>query len=90
MFSRSTRRTMGLTDFDPIEVLGNDIYLTTSTSRNVNERRFQELLDYIARYNMKIVPQKIYSLAQIQLAHQYLESKNSFGKVVIDLELYDK
>lgn len=79
-----------LADFDPIEELGNDIYLTTSASRNVNERRFQELLDYIARYHMKIIPQKIYSLAQIQLAHQYLESKNSFGKVVINLELDDK
>lgn len=74
-----------LENFDPIEELANDIYLTTSASKNVNEQRLQALLDYISHYQIDTSPQKVYSLEQIRLAHKYLESKQSFGKVVVTL-----
>lgn len=78
-------RQWTLSDFDPIEELANDIYLTTSASSRVNEMKLQQLFDFIDYYQMKIKPQRIYCLSEIQKAHQYLESNHSFGKVVINL-----
>lgn len=74
-----------LSDFDPIEELANDIYLTTSASGRVNEANLQALFDFISYYQMKVKPQRIYRLTEIQQAHQYLESSQSFGKIVVDL-----
>ncbi|WP_159991023.1 alcohol dehydrogenase catalytic domain-containing protein [Pelistega ratti] len=71
-----------LKDFDPIIELKNDIYLTTFYSGIVDSLRLNEMLDFINKYNVMANPNKIFKLDEIHKAHQYIESKNSFGKVV--------
>ncbi|MCI6272337.1 MAG: zinc-binding dehydrogenase [Erysipelotrichaceae bacterium] len=72
-----------LEDFDPIMELKNNVYLTTFYSGNVTEEKLNELFEYIKRYKIKIKPEKIFKLEEIKQAHDYLESSESFGKVVI-------
>ncbi len=72
-----------LEDFDPIIELKNNVYLTTFYSGNVDEKKLNELFAYIKQHQMKIKPEKIFKLEEIQKAHEYLESRESFGKVVV-------
>lgn len=72
-----------LEDFDPIEMLRNNVYLTTFASGNVNQAKLQDMFDYIKTYHVPVSPEKIYTIDQNQAAHAYLESKESFGKVVV-------
>lgn len=70
-------------NFDPITELANNIYLTAFYSGNVNEEKLNELFEYIERYQIQVKPEKIFKLNEIQKAHDYLESKESFGKVIV-------
>ncbi|MDO4432214.1 MAG: zinc-binding dehydrogenase [Aerococcaceae bacterium] len=72
-----------LEDFDPIEELRANIYLTAFHSGNVREESLAELFDYMNRYQIRSIPEKVFRLDQIQQAHAYLEESDSFGKVVI-------
>ena len=72
-----------LENFDPITELANNIYLTAFYSGNVNEEKLNELFEYIERYQIRVQPEKIFKLNEIQKAHDYLESKESFGKVIV-------
>ncbi|WP_035189480.1 zinc-binding alcohol dehydrogenase family protein [Ligilactobacillus equi] len=72
-----------LKEFDPTEALRNNVYLTTFYSGNVSAQGWQELLDYIAKYQVDVRPQRVFSLEQIQEAHKFLESSQAFGKVII-------
>ena len=72
-----------LDDFNPISVLENNIYLTTFHSHIVNQIKLQTLFDTIAKYNVNVQPEKIFTLEQVQQAHEYLESQVSFGKVIV-------
>lgn len=72
-----------LEDFDPIEMLRHNVYLTTFASGNVSKAKLQEMFDYIASYHVPVGPEKIFSLDRIQEAHAYLEGKESFGKVIV-------
>lgn len=71
-----------LEDFDPIMELKNDIYLTTFYSGLVDSSRLNEMFKFIDKYNVVARPSKVFNLNEIQEAHQYIESKKGFGKVV--------
>ncbi|CYV79844.1 zinc-containing alcohol dehydrogenase [Streptococcus suis] len=72
-----------LEDFDPIEQLRKNVYLTTFYSGNVNQDKLQEMFDYLAHYQVPVGPEKIFCLDSIQEAHRYLEGTEAFGKVIV-------
>ncbi|MGT2935956.1 zinc-binding dehydrogenase [Streptococcus castoreus] len=71
-----------LEDFDPIMELKNNVYLTTFYSGNVDYDRLQEMFQFIDDNKVIVTPEKVFRLEEIQLAHEYLESKKGFGKIV--------
>ena len=73
-------------DFDPIEMLYRNLYLTTFASGNVSQDKLQALVDFVERYQIDVRPEKVFSIEQIQDAHAYLESSQSFGKVIVKNE----
>ena len=73
-------------DFDPIEMLYRNLYLTTFASGNVSQDKLQALVDFVERYQVDVRPEKVFSIEQIQDAHAYLESSQSFGKVIVKNE----
>lgn len=72
-----------LEDFDPIMLLSKNTYLTSFYSGQVDQASLQEVFDIIETHNLLIQPQKIFSLEDLAQAHDYLDSQDSFGKVVI-------
>ena len=72
-----------LNGFDPITDLPSNGYLTSFYSDNVDGRKLQEMLDYIAKYDVNAAPEKIFSLKDVPEGHKYLESSRSFGKIVV-------
>ena len=70
-------------DFDPIEMLYRNLYLTTFASGNVSQDKLQALVDFVEYYQVDVRPEKVFSIEQIQDAHAYLESSQSFGKVIV-------
>ena len=73
-------------DFDPIEMLSCNLYLTTFASANVSQDKLQALADFVERYHVDVGPEKVYKINQIQEAHAYLEGSYSFGKVIVKNE----
>ena len=71
--------------FDPIMDLCANGYLTSFYSGNVNGAWLQEMLDYVAHYQVSTAPERVFTLEQVPQAHAYLEGSNSFGKVVVVL-----
>lgn len=71
-----------LEEFDPIMELQNDIYLTTFYSGIVDSFRLKEMFRFIDEHNVTVNPSKVFRLDEIQKAHEYIESKKGFGKVV--------
>ena len=65
--------------------LHNNVYLTTFYSGNVTTSKFQDLINFVEKYNVNVRPEKIFKIEQIQEAHQYLESSHSFGKVIVKI-----
>ena len=72
-----------LNDFDPIFELPVNGYLTSFYSGNVDAGRIQSLLDYVRTYGIDPAPARVFSLSQVPDAHAWLESANSFGKVIV-------
>ena len=72
-----------LNEFDPIGQLPVNGYITSFLSGHVDETRLQEMLDYVKTYHVDATPEKVFSLEEVPQAHAYLESEQSFGKVVI-------
>lgn len=72
-----------LQEFDPTKELKNNVYITTFYSGNVDEQKLNELFSYIKEYKISISPERIFKLDEIREAHAYLESSQSFGKVVV-------
>lgn len=73
-------------DFDPIEMLSRNLYLTTFASGNVSHDKLQALVDFVEQYRVDVRPEKVYQIDQIQEAHAYLEGSHSFGKVIVKNE----
>ena len=74
-------------DFDPIEMLSRNLYLTTFASGNVCQDKLQALVDFVEQYHVDVGPEKVYKIDQIQEAHAYLEGSHSFGKVIVKNEV---
>ena len=74
-----------LRDFDPIMELKNNVYLTSFYSGNVSAEKINEMLAYIEKYKVNISPEKVFSLEDTPKAHDYVESGNNFGKVVVEV-----
>lgn len=72
-----------LKEFDPLEDLPTDAYITGFHSGNVNKNKIQAMLDYVERYGVDAAPEKIFRLEEVPRAHEYLAAANSFGKVVV-------
>lgn len=70
-------------NFDPLEDLPTNSYLTSVESKNISEKKMNLLLEFIQKYHINVRPEKVFSLDQIREAHAYLESSKSFGKVVV-------
>jgi len=77
---------LDLAYFDPIMDLAPNSYLTSGYSGNVSAAKFKELLNFIDRYQVKVTPEKIFSLPEVPDAHRYLASQQSSGKVVIKVD----
>ena len=72
-----------LNGFNPIIELPANGYLTSFYSGNVNGNRLQQMLDYIIKHDVDVKPEKVFSLEDVPRAHAYLESSQSFGKIVV-------
>lgn len=72
-----------LNDFEPIMGLPANGYLTSFYSGNVDGKRLQDMLDYVAKYHVNAVPERVFSLEEVPKAHAYLDGAHSFGKVVV-------
>ena len=71
-----------LEDFDPIMELKNNVYLTTFYSGNVSQEKIDEMFQYIETYRVEVPPAKIFKLEELSYAHQYIESRQGFGKAI--------
>ena len=72
-----------LTEFDPLEELPADAYLTAFHSGNVSKEKLQAMLRYVAQYGVNATPEKVFRLEEVPQAHEYLAAADSFGKVVV-------
>lgn len=72
-----------LDDFDPLEDMPQDAYLTAFHSGNANEAKLQEMLDFVKTHSVDARPEKVFKLSEMRKAHEYLGSSRSFGKVVV-------
>lgn len=72
-----------LNDFDPIFDLPANGYLTSFYSGNVDQDRLQKMLDFVKDNHINLKAEKTFSLNEVADAHAYLESRSSFGKVVV-------
>lgn len=72
-----------LPDFDPLEDLPVNGYVTGFHSGNVTEEKLQEMLDFVERFRVDAAPEKVFRFPDVAAAHAYLESADSFGKTVV-------
>ncbi len=72
-----------LNSFDPLEDLPENAYITSFHSGNVTSEKMQEIIDFIEEYKVEIKAEKVFRLEDVPKAHAYLESADSFGKVVV-------
>lgn len=72
-----------LPQFDPIMDIAPNAYLTSFYSGNVDQKKLNGLLAFIAKYKVRVKPAKIFGLKEVPRAHEYLESRQGFGKVIV-------
>ena len=72
-----------LNDFDPIVELKHNCYLTTFHSALVSGERMAALFRDIDAHNVPVPIERRYTLEQVPDAHRFLQSADSFGKVVV-------
>ena len=72
-----------LNDFDPIVELKHNSYLTTFHSALVSGERMAALFRDIDTHNVPVPIERRYTLEQVPDAHRFLQSADSFGKVVV-------
>jgi len=72
-------------NFEPLEDILSESYLTSFDSTNVNKNTIKEMFDFIEKYDIKPRISKVFTLNEISLAHKYLESNSANGKVVINV-----
>ena len=74
----------GVDDFDSIVELKNNSYLTAFYSGNVSQAKLDAMFDYIRRFDVKILIERVFTLEQVPEAHRFLQSADGFGKVVVN------
>ena len=72
-----------LEDFDPIMELKHNSYLTTFHSSDVSGEKVNELLEYIEEKGIAVDPERVFPLEEVAQAHAFLQSQDSFGKVIV-------
>lgn len=72
-----------LPEFDPIMDLAPNAYLTSFYSGNVDNEKLNDMLKLIEEKHVAVKPTKIFALDELPQAHAFLESKKSFGKVIV-------
>ncbi|MBR0413380.1 MAG: zinc-binding dehydrogenase, partial [Eubacterium sp.] len=72
-----------LDSFDPLEDLPENAYITSFHSGNVTSEKMQKIIDFIKEHKVEIKAEKVFRLEDVPKAHEYLESADSFGKVVV-------
>lgn len=72
-----------LENFDPITDIVDGGYLTAFYSNNVDQQRLNQMLEFVATYQVDVTPAKVYRLKQVADAHRWLESGQSMGKAVV-------
>lgn len=72
-----------LNAFDPIFQIPNNRYLTSFYSGDVDATLLDQLLKIVSLNKINTAPEKVFRLNEIRKAHEYLESSQSFGKVVV-------
>lgn len=72
-----------LDNFDPLEDMAPNSYITSVETGIADERRIGEMLEFVRKYEVDVRPAKVFRLEEIVEAHRYLESAHSFGKVVV-------
>lgn len=70
-------------DFSPIGVIPSGAYLTVFSSGSVTEEKFNAMLKVIDDHNVNVAPTKTFDLEHTGAAQAFLDSKGSFGKVVV-------
>lgn len=79
-----------LDDFDPIMDLRRQVRLTGCYSGDVDGRLVQDMFSYIERWQVPVAPERVFDLAHIQQAHEYVEHEQGFGKAVVLTNINDK
>jgi NADPH2:quinone reductase len=72
-----------LSDFDPIVDLPANGYLTSFYSGNVSQQKIDQLLDFVRRHHVNVMPDRVLGFGDVPTAHQMLESGHNVGKIVI-------
>ena len=76
-------RILGIECVGVVEATTSPAYLTTFYSGSVNAEKITELFAYIEQYHVPVTPERVFRLEEIVAAHQYVESSEGYGKVVV-------
>jgi NADPH2:quinone reductase len=57
--------------------------LTTFHSSDVSGEKLNELLAYIEGKGVAVEPERVFTLEEVAKAHAFLQSQDSFGKVIV-------
>ncbi len=63
--------------------LKHNSYLTTFHSSDVSGEKLNELLAYIEGKGVAVEPERVFTLEEVAKAHAFLQSQDSFGKVIV-------
>ncbi|WP_454997596.1 zinc-binding dehydrogenase [Capnocytophaga granulosa] len=58
-------------------------YLQSRRCSPITNRRTSQLFAYIEQYHASVTPERVFHLEEIVVAHQYVESSEGYGKVVV-------
>ena len=64
-------------------MIQHNSYLTTFHSSDVSGEKVNELLEYIEEKGIAVDPERVFPLEEVAQAHAFLQSQNSFGKVIV-------
>ena len=57
--------------------------MTTFHSSDVSGEKVNELLAYIEGKGVAVEPERVFTLEEVAKAHAFLQSQDSFGKVIV-------
>ena len=72
-----------INEFEPLDDIISESYLTSFNSTYVNENVVSEMFDFIEKYSIKPEISRVFTLDEISEAHKFLEGNKANGKVVV-------